>query len=71
MGEFLDTGPLLKIGLILLKIVLNPLAKNVLIPLGLATEASTRNSAIQTKIVRSIMNPSGLAKQTALIISKI
>ena len=45
-GEFLSRllGPLLKIGLPLMKSVIKPLAKSVLIPLGLNAEASCRNT---------------------------
>ena len=41
-GRFLDrlSGPLLKTGLHLMKYVIKPLAKSVLIPLGLTTAAS-------------------------------
>ena len=45
-GEFLSRllGPLLKIGLPLMKSVIKPLAKSVLIPLGLNAAASCRNT---------------------------
>ena len=45
-GGFLDRllGPLLKTGLPLMKYVIQPLAKNVLIPLGLTAAASTEKS---------------------------
>ena len=45
-GEFLSRllVPLLKIGLPLMKSVIKPLAKSVLIPLGLNAEASCRNT---------------------------
>ena len=43
-------GPLLKIGLSLLKDVVKPLAKSVLFPLGLTAVASATDAAIQKKI---------------------
>ena len=43
-------GPLLKIGLSLLKDVVKPLAKSVLFPLGLTAVASAADAAIQKKI---------------------
>ena len=39
-------GPLLKTGLPLMKNVLKPLAKSVLLPLGLTAAASATNAAI-------------------------
>ena len=45
--EFL--GPLLKTGLRLMKNVLTPLAKSVLVSLGLMAAASATNAAIQKK----------------------
>ena len=52
LGEFLGKllGPLLKTGLPLMKIVLKPLAKNVLFPLGLTAAASATDEAIQKRI---------------------
>ena len=47
-------GPLMKVGLKLMKNVLTPVAKSVLIPLGL-TAASARDSASQKKIYGSGM----------------
>ena len=47
-------GPLLKIGLSLMKNVLKPLDKSVLIPLGLAAAAAI-DAAIQKKIFGSGM----------------
>ena len=49
-GGFLGTllGPLLKTGLPLMKNVLKPLAKSVLIPLGLTAAAAT-DAAIHNK----------------------
>ena len=43
-------GPLLKTGLPLMKNVLKPLAKSVLLPLGLTAAASATNAAIQKQI---------------------
>ena len=43
-------GQLLKIGLPLMKNVLRPLAKSVLIPLGLTTAASATDAAIHQKM---------------------
>ena len=62
-GGFLGRllGPLLKTGLPLMKNVLKPLAKSVLIPLGVTVAASATNVAIHKK-----MFGSGL---TTLIIS--
>ena len=50
-GEFLGRllDPLLKTGLPLIGNVLKPLAKSVLIPLGLTAEASATDAAIQKK----------------------
>ena len=47
-GGFLGRrlGPLLKTGLPLMKSVIKPLAKNVLIPLGLTAEASAADAGI-------------------------
>ena len=54
-GEFLGRllGPLLKTGLPLMKRVLNPLAKSVLIPLGLIVAASATNATILEKMLGS------------------
>ena len=48
-------GPLLKTGLPLMKNVLKPLAKSVLIPLGLTATASATDEVIQKKIFWSGM----------------
>ena len=48
LGRFL--GPLLKTGLPLMKNVIKPLAKSVLIPLGLTAEASAADTGILRKI---------------------
>ena len=50
-GGFLSKllGPLLKIGLLLMKSVLKLIAKNVLIPLGLTAAASAADAGIHKK----------------------
>ena len=50
-GGFLGRllGPLLKIGLPLIKYVIKPLAKSVLIPLGFTTAASAVDTGIQKR----------------------
>ena len=50
-GEFLGRllGPLLKAGLPVIKNVIEPLAKSVLIPLGLTAAASTADTGIPKK----------------------
>ena len=64
-GGFLGRllGPLLKTGLPLIKSVIKPLAKSVLIPLGLTAAASTAGARIHKKILGSGHN------NTTLIIS--
>ena len=54
-GGFLGRllGPLLKTGLPLTGSVIKPLAKSILIPLGLTAAASTTDTAIHKKIFRS------------------
>ena len=67
-GGFLGRllGPLLKTGLPLIKNVIKPLAKSVLIPLGLTAAASAADAAIHKKTLGSGLNhPSS----TTLIIS--
>ena len=54
-------GPLLKTGLPLIKSVIKPLAKSVLIPLGLTAAASAADAGIHKKILGS--------RTTTLIIS--
>ena len=51
-GGFLSRllGPLLKTGLPLIKNVIKPLAKSVLIPLGLTAAASATDTGIHKKI---------------------
>ena len=63
-GSFLGKllGPLLKTGLPLMKNVIKPLAKSVLIPLGLTAAASAADAGIHKKILKS--------GNTTLIISK-
>ena len=51
LGKLL--GPLLKTGLSLIKNVIKPLAKSVLIPLGLTTAASAADAGIHKKILGS------------------
>ena len=52
-GGFLGRllGPLLKTGLPLIKNLIKPLAKSVLIPLGLTATASTADAGIHKKIL--------------------
>ena len=61
LGKLL--GPLLKTGLPLIKSVIKPLAKSVLIPLGLTAAASAADAGIHKKILGSGHN------NTTLIIS--
>ena len=63
-GEFLGRvlGPLLKIGLPLMKSVIRPLAKSFLIPLGLTAAAAAADAGIHKKIL-------GSGHNAALIIS--
>ena len=72
-GGFLGRllGPLLKTGLPLIKNVIKPLAKSVLIPLGLTAAASAADAGIHKKILGSGHNrPSSSASHnTTLIIS--
>ena len=55
-------GPLLKTGLPLIKNVIKPLAKNILIPLGLTVVASAADAAIHKKILGSGNNTTTLIK---------
>ena len=52
---FLDRllGPLIRTGLPLMKSIIKPSAKNVLVPLGLTAAASTADAGIHKKILRS------------------
>ena len=72
-GGFLGRllGLLLKTGLPLIKNVIEPLAKSVLIPLGLTATASPADAGIHKKILESGKNPSDSASHnnTMLIIS--
>ena len=58
-GGFLGRllGPLLKTGLPLIKNVIKPLAKSVLIPLGLTAAASAADAGIHKKILGSVHRP--------------
>ena len=49
-------GPLLRIGLPLTKIVIKPLAKSVLVPLGLKTAAASADTRIHKNILGSSHN---------------
>ena len=51
-----------------MKNILKPLAKGVLIPLGLTAAAAATDTAIHKKIFGSGTHPSDLAKRTTLII---
>ena len=51
-----------------MKNVLKPLAKSVLIPLGLTAASSATDAAIHQKMFGSGTRPLDLAKQTTLII---
>ena len=64
-------GPLLKTGLQLMKSVIKPLPKSVLIPLGLTAAASAVDAGIHKKILGSGNHPSDTAlhNNTVLIIS--
>ena len=70
-GGFLGRllGPLLKTGLPLIKNVIKPLAKSVLIPLGLTAAASAADAGIHKKILGSGNRHSSSASHTTLIIS--
>ena len=64
-------GLLLKTGLLLIKNVIKPLAKSVLIPLGLTAAASAADAGIHKKILGSGNRPSSSASHmTTLIVSK-
>ena len=55
LGEFLSRliGPLLKTGFTLIKNLINPLAKSVLIPLGLTVATSAADAGIHKEILGS------------------
>ena len=69
-GGFLGRllGPLLKTGLPLMKNLLKPLAKSVLIPLGLTAAASTADTGID-KRSSGLSGPLDVAQQLKTIIS--
>ena len=52
LGKLL--GPLLKTGLLLIKNVITPLAKSVLIPLGLTAAASAADAGIHKEILKGV-----------------
>ena len=56
LGRFFSRllGPLLKTGLPLIKNLIKPLAKIVLVPLGLTAEASATDAGIHKKILGSL-----------------
>ena len=58
LGRFL--GPLLKTGLPLIKNVIKPLAKSVLVPLGFTAAASATGAGIHKKILQSGYNTTTL-----------
>ena len=66
LGGFLGRllGPLLRTGLSLMKSVIKPLAKSVLVPLGLTAAVSAANAGMHKKILGS-----GHNNHTILIIS--
>ena len=63
--------PLLKIGLSMIKGVINPLAKSALIPLGLTAAASAAVAGIHKKVLGSVRrhSSSSASHNTTLIIS--
>ena len=65
-GALINQDPLLKTGLPLIKNVIKPLAKSVLIPLGLTAEASAADSRIHKNILGSGHNNNNI---TTLIVS--
>ena len=64
-GGFLDRllGPLLKTGLPLIKNVLKPLSKSILIPLGLAAAASAADPTIHNNMFASGMKTLIISKE--------
>ena len=62
LGGFLDRllGPLLRTGLPLMKSVIQPLAKSVLIPLGLTAAASAADARMNKKILGSGHNTTSI-----------
>ena len=72
LGGFLGRllGPLLKPGLPLIKNVIKPLSKNLLIPFGLTAAASAADTGIHKEILGSGNRPSSsVSHMTTLIIS--
>ena len=69
-GGFLGRplGPLLKTGLPLIKKVIKPSAKSVLIPLGLTAAASAADVGIHKKILGSGNRPSSSASHMSTLI---
>ena len=63
-------GPLLQTGLLLMKNVLTPSPKSVLIPLGLTTAESSTDAVIRRNVFGSGMHPLDLAKRKILITLK-
>ena len=70
-GGFLGRllGPLLKTGLPLIKNVIKPLAKSVLVPLGLTVAGSAADVGIHKKILGSGLPSSSALRTATLIIS--
>ena len=72
-GRFLGRllGPLMRTGLPLMKSVIKPLAKSVLVSLGLTAAASAADAGIHKKILGSSKHPLDLAlpNNTTLIIA--
>ena len=66
LGKLL--GPLLKTGLPLIKNVITPLAKSVLIPLGLTAAASAADAGIHKKILGSGHHSSSASHNTTTLI---
>ena len=66
LGKLL--GPLLKTGLPLIKNVITPLAKSVLIHLGLTASASAADARIHKKILGSGLHSSSASHNTTLIV---
>ena len=62
-------GPLLKSRLPLIKSVIKPLAKSILIPLGLTAAAAAADAGIDKKILGSGRYSSSASRNTTLIIS--
>ena len=66
LGKLL--GPLLKTGLPLMKNVITPLAKSVLIPLGLTAAASAADAGLHEKILGSGRHSSSASHNTITLI---